>query len=105
MQHAFCALNQRRLLDRRRLEDTHFQDAILRVAAWYNWRLSDLPLHGVANDTLLQISSTFYEAFMKKYSGEILSLLTKQLQIHAHLSCMCSLGIVYTCMLYANFPC
>ena len=78
----FSALNQRRLLDKRRLEDAHFQYAILRVAAWYNWRLSDLPLHGVANDTLLQISSTFYEAFMKKYSGEILSLLRLSKYMH-----------------------
>ena len=58
-------------MDRRRLEDAHFQYAILRVAAWYDLKLSDLPLHGAANDTLLQIGSTFYEAFMKKYSGEM----------------------------------
>ena len=61
-------------MDRRRLEDAHFQYAILRVAACYDLKLSDLPLHGAANDTLLQIGNTFFEAFMKKYSGEILSL-------------------------------
>ena len=69
----FKTLTKRRLLDRRRLEDAHFQYANLRVAAWYNLKLSDLPLHGATKDTLLRISSTFYKSFMTKYSGQILS--------------------------------
>ena len=63
----------RRLLDRRRLEDAHFQYAILRVAAWYNLKLTDLPLHGATTDTLLRISSIFYKLFMTKYSVQLLS--------------------------------
>ena len=60
------------MLDRRRLEDAHFQYAILKVASWYpsSFKLTDLPLHGATRETLLQMSDSYYGAFMKKYSGK-----------------------------------
>ena len=61
----------RLMLDRRRLEDAHFQYAILKVALWYpsSFKLTDLPLHGPTRETLLHMSDLYYGAFMKKYSG------------------------------------
>ena len=40
-------LTQRMRLDRRRLEDAHFQYAILKVASWYNLKLSFMELQMV----------------------------------------------------------
>ena len=66
-------LTQRLLLDRRRLEEAHFQYALLMVASWYpdHFKLSDLHLHGATQDTLLYVTGVYHRVFMKKYSGEL----------------------------------
>ena len=68
MFRAFDSLSGRLQLDRRRLEDAHFQYAILRVASWYNFDLASLPLHGSTQETILCVVNSYHEAFMKKYS-------------------------------------
>ena len=72
MGRSYSILAQRLLLDRRRLEDAHFQYAVLNVVLWYpsTFKLCDLPLHGGTQETLLRLSDSYFEAFMKKYSGE-----------------------------------
>lgn len=63
-------LTGRLALDRRRLEDAHFQYALLRVASWYNFDLASLPLHGSTHETIVHFANRYYQAFMKNYSGE-----------------------------------
>lgn len=58
-------------LDRRRLKHAHFQYALLRVFSWYNFDLPKYPLHEATHETLLQVTGTYYGAFMKKYSGKL----------------------------------
>lgn len=62
---------ERHSLDRRRLEHAHFQYALLRVFSWYNFDLPKYPLHEATHETLLQVTGTYYGAFMKKYSGKL----------------------------------
>ena len=72
MGRSYSILAQRLLLDRRRLEDAHFQYAVLNIVLWYpsTFKLCDLPLHGGTQETLLQLSESYFEAFMQNYSGE-----------------------------------
>ena len=64
-------LMERHSLDRRRLEHAHFQYALLRVFSWYNFDLPKYPLHEATHETLIQVTGTYYGAFMKKYSGKL----------------------------------
>jgi len=63
-------LVERQQLDRRRLEDGHFQYAILKVAGWYPKLLdiSELPLHSALQETLPKVVAVYHGAFMDKYA-------------------------------------
>ena len=58
-------------MDRRRLDEAHFQYAILRVALWYPsvLKLLDLPLHSSTPETLLHVTDLYQGVFMNQYSG------------------------------------
>ena len=65
-------LVERQKLDRRRLEDAHFQYAILKVAGWYPQHLNicELPLHSALQETLSKVVAVYHGAFMDKYTRE-----------------------------------
>lgn len=62
---------ERQKVDHRRIEDAFFQYALLTIQAMYpeNIKLSDLPMHYNTSTTLINITATYHEAFMKRYSG------------------------------------
>jgi len=65
------ALNERQMIDRRRVEDAVFQYALLQVTCWYDC-LSDLsnkPMHVQATATIFDSTVLYHGAFMKRYSG------------------------------------
>ena len=59
-------------MDRRRLEEAHFQFAILQTASWYPQHLhvDKLALHGSTKSTLLDVISVYHGVFMAQYAGE-----------------------------------
>ena len=58
-------------MDRRRLEDAHFQYAILQVASWYPQYLdiTTLALHGNTKDTLLNVVAKYHGVLMAQYAS------------------------------------
>ena len=64
-------LNDRIRVDRRRIEDSFFEYAILRAASWYpeTFDLDKLPLHSEAKNTLSYFTTIYHGAFMAKYAS------------------------------------
>ena len=59
-------------MDRRRLEDAHFQFAILQAASWYpeHMDINNLALHGDTKTTLKHVVSKYHGAFMAQYASK-----------------------------------
>ena len=57
-------------MDRRRLEEAHFQFAILQTASWYpqHIRIDNLALHGSTKNTL-DVVSIYHGVFMAQYAS------------------------------------
>ena len=68
-------------MDRRRLENAHFQYAILQVASWYPQHLdiTTLALHGSTKDTLLSVVAKYHGVFMAQYASIIDDMATMTL--------------------------
>lgn len=58
-------------MDRRRLEEAHFQFAILHMASWYpqHMDIDKLALHGSTKSTLLDVVSIYHGVFMDQYAS------------------------------------
>ena len=69
----FCSyhsLQDRLLLDRRRLEYAHFLFAALKVCRWYQPELQPLQLQlGELDKMMLELVPFYHSAFSKKYAG------------------------------------
>ena len=64
-------LVERHQMDCRRLEDAHFQFAILQVASWYphHMDINTLALHGSTQSTLLDVVAVYHGVFMAHYAS------------------------------------
>jgi len=72
------SLVERHKLDRRRVEDSYYQFSLLRVCSWYPdlFDIRNLPLHNRAGSSIVKITSQYHDAFMTKYSGTFLIVLS-----------------------------
>ena len=59
-------------MDRRRLEDAHFQFAILQAASWYpeHFDINTLALHSSTKNTLLDVTAVYHGVFMAQYASK-----------------------------------
>ena len=68
-------LIERYQMDCRRLEEAHFQFAILQTASWYlqHMNIDKLALHGSTKSTLLDVVSIYHGVFMAQYASKYIS--------------------------------
>lgn len=65
-------------LDRRRVEEAHFQFAILQVASWYPRVLNvkELCLHADTQDTLSSVVPVYHAQFLTSYASKQITIAT-----------------------------
>ena len=106
-------LDSRQQLDRRRLEEAFMQYALLRVASWYqsSINIERLYLHDGLNQTLLNTTPLFHNAFIQRYASKSVNcMILLSTVCHYHNGILlsltlCAYAVVVLCVCVCVYVC